>query len=80
MAYINANLPAAQTTFVGADTRPRWTGNRINNAAGNRSWSTAVVLDNQNIGRAWNIAATIERRYSKGSGSRALTATGRPRT
>src|SRR5262249_51863746 len=24
MAYFNANLPAAQTTFAGADTRPRW--------------------------------------------------------
>ena len=31
--YINANLPAAQATFTGADTRPRWTAprNRINN-------------------------------------------------
>ena len=26
--YINANLPAAQTTFTGVDTRPRWTANR----------------------------------------------------
>src|SRR5436190_12395937 len=26
MAYINANLPAAQTSFTGADTRPRWAG------------------------------------------------------
>ncbi len=24
--YFNANLPAAQTTFVGADNRPRWVG------------------------------------------------------
>ena len=24
--YINANLPAAQSAFVGADNRPRWTG------------------------------------------------------
>jgi len=26
MAYINANLPGAQTAFAGADTRPRWFG------------------------------------------------------
>ena len=26
--YINANLPAAQTAFVGPDNRPRWTNNR----------------------------------------------------
>ncbi len=77
VAYYNANLPAAQSAFTGADTRMRWTGascnnptvgpcsNRINNAAGNVV-STAVVLDNQNVGRAWNIAGTLERRYSKG--------------
>ena len=45
--YINANLPAAQTAFTGADNRPRWVGTacahhrhpcntRINNAAGNQ--------------------------------------------
>ena len=28
--YINANLPVAQASFVGPDTRPRWTSNRIN--------------------------------------------------
>ena len=26
MYYINANLPAAQTTFTGVDKRPRWVG------------------------------------------------------
>ena len=68
ISYINANLPAAQATFTGADQRLRWTGTRamrqtvgpcsirINNAAGNRC-RTAVVLENQNVGRAWNIAA-----------------------
>ena len=43
ISYINANLPAAQTNFTGADTRPRWTNNKINaNVADN------VVLGNQN--------------------------------
>lgn len=53
--YINANLPAAQTAFTGADTRPRWTNNRINNVTGNQVTS-AIVLKNQDIGRNWNIA------------------------
>ena len=34
--YINANLPAAQTSFVGADNRPRWTSNRINSNVSQR--------------------------------------------
>src|SRR4029453_843832 len=33
--YINANLPAAQTSFSGPDNRPRWTANRINNTLPN---------------------------------------------
>ena len=65
--YINANLPQAQSAFVGADNRPRWVGtacgvgtvggcvNRINNVAGNQVTS-AIVLKNQDIGRNWNIA------------------------
>jgi hypothetical protein len=53
--YINANLPAPQSAFAGADTRPRWTNNRINNVTGNQVTS-AIVMKNQNIGRNWNIA------------------------
>jgi len=53
--YINANLPAAQTTFTGADNRPRWTNNRINNVTGNQVTS-AIVMKNQDIGRNWNLA------------------------
>jgi hypothetical protein len=53
--YINANLPAAQTAFTGADKRPRWTTNRINNVTGNQVTS-AIVMKNQDIGRNWNIA------------------------
>lgn len=53
--YINANLPAAQTAYVGADTRPRYTANRINNVTGNQV-TAAIVMKNQDIGRNWNIA------------------------
>lgn len=63
--YINANLPAPQTAFVGVDARPRWTNNRINNTPGNQV-SSAVVLKNQNVGRSWNLAASVNRNYRAG--------------
>ena len=44
--YINANLPAAQSAYVGADTRARYTSNRINNATGNQV-TAAIVMKNQ---------------------------------
>jgi hypothetical protein len=61
IAYINANLPAAQTTFTGADTRPRWTTNRINPPV-----SDATVLTNQGIGYSWSLAFTLERAFTTG--------------
>jgi hypothetical protein len=54
--YINANLPAAQTAFVGPDNRPRWTSNRIHSHISN-----ATVLKNQSVGSSWNIATTLSR-------------------
>jgi hypothetical protein len=54
--YINANLPAAQTTFVGADSRPRWTNARIY-----ANTTNAVVLKNQDVGSSWNIATTLSK-------------------
>jgi hypothetical protein len=63
--YINANLPEAQSAFTGADTRPRWTSNRINNVAGNQV-SSAVVLKNQDVGRSWNLAGSLEKRFQAG--------------
>ena len=75
--YINANLPASQSNFTGADKRMRWSGtscntatvgpcsNRINNAAGNQV-TNAVVLKNQNVGRSWNAAVSLEKPFSNG--------------
>jgi len=75
--YINANLPAAQSAFVGADNRPRWVGTsctaptaapcvtRLNNAAGNQI-TNAIVLKNQDVGRSWNIAASVAKTLSAG--------------
>jgi hypothetical protein len=66
--YINANLPAAQSAFVGVDNRPRWTGptcaaaggvgpcvTRINQTPGNVITS-AIVMKNQDVGSSWNLA------------------------
>jgi hypothetical protein len=66
--YINANLPAAQTTFTGADNRLRWlpNQNRINNAPGNQV-SNATVMKNQNVGRAWNMVFSARRNFTYGS-------------
>ncbi|MDZ7290879.1 MAG: carboxypeptidase regulatory-like domain-containing protein [candidate division KSB1 bacterium] len=60
--YINANLPAPNANFTGADTRPRWTaGIKINSPVDN-----AIVLKNQNKGYSWDIAASLERPFSNG--------------
>jgi hypothetical protein len=71
MYYINANLPAAQSTFAGVDARPRWTGTpcvgtgnpggcatRINSEPGNVV-GVNYVLKNGNEGTTWNIAQTL---------------------
>ena len=63
--YINANLPAPQSSFTGADDRPRWTSNRLNNTPGNQV-ANAIVLKNQNVGYSWNIAASLERPFDNG--------------
>jgi hypothetical protein len=75
--YINANLPEPQSSFVGADNRPRWVGaacgtptvgpcaTRLNNAAGNQI-TNAIVLKNQDVGRSWNFAASLMKTYEAG--------------
>jgi outer membrane receptor protein involved in Fe transport len=61
LSYINANLPANQTAFTGADTRQRWTSDRINgNVTG------AFVLGNNSVGRNWNIGASLEKAFNNG--------------
>ncbi len=61
MYYINANLPAPQTSFTGADTRVRYTSNRINSNVSN-----ATVLKNQDIGRSWNVSTTLKKTFGNG--------------
>ena len=61
ISYINANLPGAQTTLAGADTRPRWTGNRINSNV-----TDNVVLGNDNKGYSWHASAALQKRFRQG--------------
>jgi hypothetical protein len=65
MAYINANLPAAQSSFTGPDHRPLWTNNRINNAAGNQVVENIVLL-NQSVGRSWTVAGSVTKPMTHG--------------
>jgi hypothetical protein len=58
--YINSNLPAAQAAFTGADARPRYTANRINNTPGNQITS-AIVMKNQSVGSSWNVSGMLSK-------------------
>ncbi len=62
IAYINANLPAVQAAFAGADARPRWTSNRIYSNV----QSNAIVLTNEGKGYSWNLAFSLERAFRNG--------------
>ena len=61
ISYINANLPASQSSMVGADNRPRWTANRINSNV-----SSNIVLGNQNEGSSWHASASMQKRFRQG--------------
>ena len=53
---------APNSGFTGADNKPRWVaGNDINSFI-----PDAIVLKNQNIGKGWNVAFTLEKPFSKG--------------
>jgi hypothetical protein len=77
--YINANLPEAQAAFSGPDNRPRWcvatavacpngapAGTNAVRLPGNQHVSNAIVLKNQNVGRYWSVAGSLERTFVDG--------------
>ncbi len=66
--YIDANLPAAQTTFKGVDNRPRWftTTTGIIASRINQNVEDATVIKNQNVGYNWSFTASIEKPFSNG--------------
>jgi hypothetical protein len=59
--YIDANLPAAQTAFVGADNRPRWTNSRLYSQVQNNT-----VMKNESVGYSWHLSADLKKRMKKG--------------
>ena len=66
--YINANQPAPQSAFTGADPRPRWvaaTGTATRLPA-NQNVIDAVVLKNESTGASWNFAETIQKTFRNG--------------
>ncbi len=70
-AYINANLSAPDSAWVGADTRPRWVADTCATVSGNQvrvncDVIQAITLKNSSLGKAWNLAFTLEKRNSKG--------------
>ncbi|MBU1423251.1 MAG: TonB-dependent receptor, partial [Bacteroidetes bacterium] len=64
--YINANLKSADSKFVGADDRPRWTSTAAAVTRINTHVANAIVLKNQNVGYSWNISASLEKPFSDG--------------
>jgi hypothetical protein len=64
--YINANLKPADSKFVGADDRPRWTSTAAAVTRINTHVANAIVLKNQDVGYSWNITASLEKPFSDG--------------
>jgi len=84
ISYINANLPAPNAAFTGADTRPRWTTDACPILTGvqirvNCAITDAIVLKNQNEGDSYNIAASLERQFRGGFFAKVAYSYGRSR-
>jgi hypothetical protein len=77
--YIDANLPAPQSAFVGVDARPRWTSNRINTTPGNFV-NNAYVLKNGSEGSSWNISQSLQRNFRFGLNVRGAWSYGESKT
>lgn len=57
----NANLPISDTTFQGADNRPRYLSTKINSGV-----STAMVLDNRDGGNATMLTIQLSKPFTNG--------------
>ncbi|NBU38665.1 MAG: TonB-dependent receptor, partial [Actinobacteria bacterium] len=79
--YIDANLSNPDGQFAGPDQRPRWYVDDCPTFSGtqqriNCNVTSAVVLKNQNVGRSWNFAASLEKAFSNGLFAKAAYAYG----
>ena len=61
ISYINANLPAAQTSVRRRRQPAALTSNRINSNV-----TDNVVLGNQNEGNSWHASASLQKRFRQG--------------
>lgn len=72
VSYLNINEEPATATFSGPDNRPRYpgsglSGTALNNAVRiNDNVTGAVYLTNQNVGSAYTMTASLEKKFSKG--------------
>jgi hypothetical protein len=57
----NVNLPDAQATFTGADTRQRWTSNKINSDI-----ASAMILGNTSQGYAYSFSTQLKKTFNFG--------------
>ncbi len=66
--YINANQPAPQAVFTGADPRPRWIAPSgvATRLPANQNVIDAVVLKNESTGFSWNFAESVQKNFSNG--------------
>lgn len=62
--YINANLAEPNSAYSGPDQRPRWTSSGASRI--NPNIQNAIVMKNQNVGKSWNVAASLERPLGSG--------------
>jgi outer membrane receptor for ferrienterochelin and colicin len=62
--YINANLAEPNAAYTGADQRPRWTSTAASRINGNID--NAIVMSNQDVGKSWNVAGSLERSFNNG--------------
>jgi outer membrane receptor protein involved in Fe transport len=62
--YINANQTSPDSSFIGADRRPRWTSTAANRIHSNIA--NATVLKNQNEGRSWHASVSLQKSFAAG--------------
>ena len=72
VSYQNINLESATGTFSGPDNRPRFPGSGLSGTALNEAIrindnvTGAIFLTNQNVGTAYTLTASLEKKFSQG--------------
>jgi len=69
--YVDGNLTPADGKFNGPDQRPRWSIDDCPTVTGtqqriNCNVTSAIILKNQDVGRSWNLSASLEKAFANG--------------